>query len=314
MWRREQHPVAEHVAGHVPDADDREVLGLDVLAELAEVALHRLPGAARGDAHLLVVVAGRAARGERVAEPEALLERDPVRDVREGGGALVRGHHQVGVVAVVAHDAGVRHDLAAVDVVRQVEQPADERLVAGHDLLGQVLALGRRLLHHEAALRAHGHDHRVLHHLGLHQAEHLGAEVLAAVRPADAAARDGPAAQVHALGARRVDEDLEAGAGLRQPAQLRRVELERQVRTRARSAPCGSSSCAAWPGSRPGTCAGSGPGRGSRPRRSPSRCAPPPPRRPCGRCAEGRSAPGTAPPSAARSPGGPRAPAPRSGR
>jgi hypothetical protein len=89
---REQHPVPEHVAGHVPDAHHREVLGLDVGAELAEVALHGLPGTARGDAHLLVVVAGGAARRERVAEPETLLERDPVRDVREGGGALVRGH------------------------------------------------------------------------------------------------------------------------------------------------------------------------------------------------------------------------------
>ena len=176
-----------------------------------------------------MVVAGRAAGGERVAEPEALLERDPVRDVREGGRALVGGHHEVGVVAVVAHDPGVGHDLAALDVVGQVEQPADEGLVAGHDLLGQVVAPGGRLLHHEPALRAHGHDHRVLHHLGLHQAEHLGTEVLAAIRPADAAACDRSAAQVHPLGARGVDEDLEARAGLGQPAQLRGVELERQV-------------------------------------------------------------------------------------
>ncbi len=48
---------------------------LDVDAELAEVALDRLPGAARGDAHLLVVVAGRAARGEGVVEPEAVVAR-----------------------------------------------------------------------------------------------------------------------------------------------------------------------------------------------------------------------------------------------
>ena len=47
---RQQHAVAEDVAGHVADADDGEVLRLDVGADLAEVALHRLPGAARGDA------------------------------------------------------------------------------------------------------------------------------------------------------------------------------------------------------------------------------------------------------------------------
>ena len=56
---------------------------LHVVAELAEVALDRLPGAARGDAHLLVVVAARAARGERVAQPEAVLARDAVGDVGE---------------------------------------------------------------------------------------------------------------------------------------------------------------------------------------------------------------------------------------
>ena len=71
--------------------------------ELAEVPLHRFPGAARGDAHLLVVVAGRAARGEGVVEPEAVVARQRVGDVGEGGGALVGGDHEIGIVAVVAH-------------------------------------------------------------------------------------------------------------------------------------------------------------------------------------------------------------------
>ena len=89
---------------------------LDVDPELAEVALDRLPGAARGDPHLLVVVAGGAARGERVAEPEAVLDRDRVRDVREGRRALVGGDDEVRIVLVVAHDVGRRHDLAARDL------------------------------------------------------------------------------------------------------------------------------------------------------------------------------------------------------
>src|SRR3712207_8646508 len=45
-------------------------------AHLAEVPAHRLPRAARGDAHRLVVVAGRAAGGEGVAEPEVVLGGD----------------------------------------------------------------------------------------------------------------------------------------------------------------------------------------------------------------------------------------------
>ena len=67
---RQQHAVAEHVARHVAAAGGRERLLLDVpglvaLAHLAEMPLHRLPGAARGDAHGLVVVAGGPAGWRR---------------------------------------------------------------------------------------------------------------------------------------------------------------------------------------------------------------------------------------------------------
>ena len=78
---------------------------LHVRAERAEVVLHRLPGTAGGDAHALVVVADRAARGERVTEPEAVRCRDLVGDVGERRGALVGRDDQVGVVTVVAYDA-----------------------------------------------------------------------------------------------------------------------------------------------------------------------------------------------------------------
>jgi hypothetical protein len=78
---REQHPVAEYVAGHVADTDDGERLLLDVGAEFSEMALDRLPGAARGDSDRLVVVALRAAGRERIPEPEAVLRGDAVGDV-----------------------------------------------------------------------------------------------------------------------------------------------------------------------------------------------------------------------------------------
>ena len=73
---RQQHAVAEHVAGHVTDTADGEVLALRVDTDLAKVALHALPGAARGDGHLLVVVSGRAAGGEGIAQPEAVFRGD----------------------------------------------------------------------------------------------------------------------------------------------------------------------------------------------------------------------------------------------
>ena len=97
---REQHAVAEHVARHVADADDRERARVDVAAELAEVPLDALPGTARRDAERLVVVALGAARGERVAEPEAVLDRDRVGRVGERGGALVGRHDEVRIVLV----------------------------------------------------------------------------------------------------------------------------------------------------------------------------------------------------------------------
>ena len=225
---RQQHAVAEHVARHVADAGDGEGRGLDVVAELAEVALHRFPGAARGDAHLLVVVARRAARGEGIVEPVAVFLGQRIGDVGEGGRALVGGDHEIGIVAVVAHDMGRRAHAALGVVVGDVQQAADQRLVAG-DALGLDLlarAASRRLLDVEAALGADRHDDGVLHHLGLHQAQDLGAEILAPVGPADAAARHAAAAQMDALHARAVDEDLDQRPRRRQFVDGAAVDLE----------------------------------------------------------------------------------------
>ena len=66
----------------------------------------------------------------------------------------------------------------------------------------------------------------VLHHLGLEEPQHLGAEVLTAVRPADPAPRDRAAAKVHPLEPGRMDEDLEARLRLRHLVHARRIELE----------------------------------------------------------------------------------------
>ena len=71
----------------------------------------------------------------------------------------------------------------------------------------------RQLLGVEATLRAGGDNDGVLHHLGLDQAEHLGAEVVTAIRPAQATTCNATEAQVNTLNARGVDENLELGAG-----------------------------------------------------------------------------------------------------
>ena len=98
------------------------------------MALDELPCASSGDAHLLVVVAGRAARRKSVPEPEPVLLGDCVGKIGEAGGALVGGNHQIGVVAVVSDDIRRRYDamssrLLRDNVVGKVEQTADQRLV-----------------------------------------------------------------------------------------------------------------------------------------------------------------------------------------
>ena len=227
----------------------RGTAALDVDVHLAEVPLDALPGAARRDRHALVVVAGRAAGGEGIAEPEIVRGRDLVGDVGEGGRALVGGDHQIGIVAVVAHHVARRHDLAVLDVVGDVEQRRDEDAVGGDALLLDLLAAAgaRQLLGQEAALGARRHDDGVLDELRAHEAQHLGAEVLRPVRPADAAARDRREAQVDALDARRVDPDLAERARLRRRLHGLAVELEGERRRHAgRSRPAGRSWCAPW--------------------------------------------------------------------
>ena len=233
----------------------------------AKWTLHRLPGAARGDAHLLVVVAFGAAGGERVAQPEAVAGRDLVGRVGEGRGALVRGHDQVRVVAVAPDHVRRRHHLVGLDVVGHVEHGGDERLVAGQDLGLVGLAVGGvgQPLAHEAALGPGRDDDRVLHLLRLDQPEDLGAEVLLPVRPAQPAARHPAEPQVHRLQPRRVDVDLELGPRLGQPGHVAGVELEHQVARAAGAAGArrgGSSWSAASRRSGPGRRAGSGRGRG----------------------------------------------------
>ena len=152
----------------------------------------------------------------------------------------------------MAHDALGRHRLALDEVVGDVEQARDEGLVAG-DALGQprVAVDGGvgEVLGEEPALGADRHDHGVLDHLRLDQAEDLGAEVVAPVAPAQAAAGDRAEAQVHALDARGVDEDLVLRPRLGQVGDRRRLELEARCSGAAApvAARAGSSWCAASP-------------------------------------------------------------------
>ncbi len=127
---RVEEAVAEDVARHVADTDDRDGrAALDVAAHLAQMALGRFPCAARGNRHFLVVVAVLAARGEGVAEPEAAALGDRVGNIGETCRALVGGDDEIGPVGIEDADARGMNGLAADDVVGEIEHRIDQRLV-----------------------------------------------------------------------------------------------------------------------------------------------------------------------------------------
>ena len=117
------------------------------------------------------------------------------------------------------------------EVVGEIQQRVDEDLVAGHAFggIGFAIAGRRQLFAHKTAFGAVRHNHRVFHHLRFHQAQHFGAEVFHAVRPAQAAARHFGAAQMRAFHARAVNPDFKQGVRLGQKIDLRRADFEADV-------------------------------------------------------------------------------------
>ena len=225
----QQHTVAEYVATHVADADYGEVFVLDVFTQMAEMAFYRFPRTACGDAHAFVVVAGAAAGGESVVQPEAVFGGEGVGGVGEGGGAFVGSHYQIGIIAVAAVHLLRRFDAFGGAVVGEVEQGVDEDLIAGDAFFQVAFTVGSgigQLFAHETAFGAAGHDHGVFHHLCFHQAEHFGAEVVETVGPAQAAARHFAAAQVGAFHARAVHPNFKQRERLGQEGDVFRFDFQ----------------------------------------------------------------------------------------
>ena len=181
--------VAEDVAGHIANTHGGEFFALAVVTEFGKVTFDGLPRAAGGNAHRLVVVANRAAGCERIAQPEPILGADRVCGIRECGSPLIGSNHQVVVVTVAGnHALGADYGLGAVggngEVIGHIQQGADKDLVgfaalgdpsvAVHGGIGQLLGV-------ETTLGTGWNNDGVLDHLRLDQAQHLGAEVIAAV-------------------------------------------------------------------------------------------------------------------------------------
>lgn len=169
---------------HIAHADHANTLGLHIDTHFGEVALHGDPCTARGNAHRLMIIAVGAAAGEGIAQPEAALSEIALATSEKVAVPLSAATTKSGVLAIVHdHALGMRHR-SADDIIGNGEQRADENAIAfGAFRQPRVAVDGGtgELLGVEAKLGAGGHDHGILHPLRLHQAQNLGAEVVAPV-------------------------------------------------------------------------------------------------------------------------------------
>ena len=116
-----QHPVTEHITGHIPDADTGEGVNLTVRAHFTEVPFHAFPGAAGGNAHFLVIVALTAAGSEGVIQPETIFRRNRVGIIREGRRSLIRRDNKIGIVIIPAHYINRRYNFTADQIVGDIQ-------------------------------------------------------------------------------------------------------------------------------------------------------------------------------------------------
>src|SRR4051794_33225155 len=96
--------------------------------------LDRFPCAARRDGYLLVVVAGRTSGRKGVTQPEIVADGDRIGDVGKSRGAFVGGHHQIGIILVVAHHTQRRDRPTVTEIVGDIQQRRYEQLVSSDTL------------------------------------------------------------------------------------------------------------------------------------------------------------------------------------
>ena len=73
MWRESSMPFPNTSPDMSPIPTTVKSVVWRIDPQFAEVPLDRFPRAARGDPHLLVVVADGTARGKRIIQPEAVF-------------------------------------------------------------------------------------------------------------------------------------------------------------------------------------------------------------------------------------------------
>ncbi len=94
------------------------------------MTLDGFPCPAGRDCHLLMIITGRTAGGERIAEPEIILVgRNTIGDVGEGGRTLVGRDDQIGILAIPDDYLVRMHNDIVMNVVGNVEKAANESAI-----------------------------------------------------------------------------------------------------------------------------------------------------------------------------------------
>ena len=107
-----------------------------------------------------MIVTGRTAGGEGVAEPETVFLRNLVGEVGKARCAFISRDDEIRIIAIVAHELTRRHHIMAAtilatfgnDIVGQIEEATDQDFVTLDTLGHQLIPRGRRALQDKAAL------------------------------------------------------------------------------------------------------------------------------------------------------------------
>ena len=121
-------------------------------------------------------------------------------------------------------------DLSLDQVVGEVQETSNEGLVLFPNMLSELGALSRWVLENKSALGTDRHDHGVLCHLGLHQAQHFRPEVVRPVTPANPPPGHPSTPQMDSFHVGRAHKDLEERAWIRHDRNLAGIDLEGDAR------------------------------------------------------------------------------------
>ena len=166
--------------------------------------LHGYPGSTGSNAHFFMVITNRTTGSKSIAHPETTGYRNFVGNIGECRRAFVSRNHQVGIIIIVTNHILRRYNLPFDQIIGYVQQGTDKRLIAGNPFCHKRIAAAvfRQALGDKTAFGTHRYDDRIFNLLGFYQSQHLGAEIITAIRPAQTTTGHPATPQMHTFDTR----------------------------------------------------------------------------------------------------------------